>query len=64
MKLADVVSAMHWTLFAEIALVIAASGFAVVLAAAFAARNREPFRRASRLPLEDDPTSAPSEAGR
>jgi cbb3-type cytochrome oxidase subunit 3 len=54
MKLADVVSAMHFNLFAQIALLIAVAGFATVLVSVFLARNREPFRRASLLPLADD----------
>ncbi len=54
MKLGDVMSAMHFNLFAQIALVIAVAGFAVVVVSTFLARNREPFRRASLLPLADD----------
>jgi hypothetical protein len=46
MKLADVMSSMHFNLFAQIALVIALAGFVT--------RNREPFRQASLLPLADD----------
>ncbi|MFI5377493.1 MAG: hypothetical protein ACHQ8D_22865 [Candidatus Rokuibacteriota bacterium] len=54
MKLADVVSAMHFNLFAQIALAIALMGFATVVVSVFLARNREPFRQASLLPLADD----------
>jgi cbb3-type cytochrome oxidase subunit 3 len=54
MKLADVVSAMHFNLFAQIALLIAVAGFATVVASVFLARNREPFRQASLMPLADD----------
>jgi cbb3-type cytochrome oxidase subunit 3 len=54
MKLADVMSAMHFNLFAQIALVIALAGFATVVVSVFLARNREPFRQASRLPLAED----------
>ncbi len=54
MKLADVVSAMHFDLFAEIALLVAVAGFAAVVVSVFLARNREPFRQASLLPLDDD----------
>ena len=62
MKLGDVMSAMHFNLFAQIALIIAVAGFALVLVSTFLARNREPFRRASLLPLADDaPTGTPGE---
>jgi cbb3-type cytochrome oxidase subunit 3 len=54
MKLGDVMSAMHMSLFAQIALIIAVAGFALVVVSIFLARNREPFRRASLLPLADD----------
>jgi len=54
MKLADVMSAMHFNLFAQIALVIALAGFATVVVSVFLARNREPFRQASLLPLAED----------
>ena len=54
MKLADVMSAMHFNVFAQIGLVIALAGFATVAVTIFLARNREPFRRASLLPLADD----------
>jgi cbb3-type cytochrome oxidase subunit 3 len=54
MKLADVMSAMHFSLFAQIALIIALIGFSVAVVTTFLARNREPFRRASLLPLADD----------
>ena len=54
MKLADVMSAMHYNLFAEIALVVAGAGFLAIVAATLLARNREPFRRAALIPLEDD----------
>jgi cbb3-type cytochrome oxidase subunit 3 len=53
MKLSDVMSAMHLHLFAEVALVIAVAGFLAVVIAAFLARNREPFERARRMPLDD-----------
>ena len=53
MKLADVMSAMHFNVFAEIALLIAFAGFVAVVATAFLARNREPFERARRIPLDD-----------
>jgi cbb3-type cytochrome oxidase subunit 3 len=57
MKLADVMSTMHFNLFAQIALVIALAGFATVVVSVFLARNREPFRQASLMPLaEDRPT--------
>ena len=60
MKLADVVSAMHFDLFAQIALLIAVAGFATVLVSVFLARNREPFRQASLMPLaEDRPAGTP-----
>jgi hypothetical protein len=62
MKLGDVMSAMNMSLFAQIALIIAVAGFAVVLVSTFLARNREPFRRASRLPLEEDaPVGTPGD---
>jgi hypothetical protein len=54
MKLADVMSAMHFNLFAQIALVIALAGFATVAVSVFLARNREPFRQASLMPLAED----------
>jgi cbb3-type cytochrome oxidase subunit 3 len=54
MKLSDVMSAMHFNLFAQIALVIALVGFATVVVSVFLARNREPFRRASLMPLAED----------
>jgi cbb3-type cytochrome oxidase subunit 3 len=54
MKLADVMSAMHFNLFAQIALLVAIAGFATVVVSVFLARNREPFRQASLLPLADD----------
>lgn len=60
MKLADVVSAMHFNLFAQIALVIALAGFATVVVSVFLARNREPFRRASLMPLADDRPADPT----
>ena len=60
MKLADVVSAMHFNLFAQIALVIALVGFATVLVSVFLARNREPFRQASLMPLADDRPADPT----
>lgn len=60
MKLADVVSAMHFNLFAQIALVIALAGFATVVVTVFLARNREPFRRASLMPLADDRPADPT----
>ena len=59
MKLADVMRAMHWNLFAQIALVIALIGFAAVVVSVFLARNREAFRRASLLPLGDDAPTKP-----
>jgi hypothetical protein len=60
MKLADVMSAMHFNLFAQVALIIAVAGFAVVVVSTFLARNREPFRRASLIPLaEDSPAGTP-----
>lgn len=60
MKLADVMSAMHFNLFAQIALVIALAGFATVVVSVFLARNREPFRQASLMPLaEDRPAGRP-----
>jgi hypothetical protein len=61
MKLGDVMSAMHFNLFAQIALIVAVAGFAVVVVSTFLARNREPFRRASLMPLADDaaPTGTP-----
>jgi cbb3-type cytochrome oxidase subunit 3 len=54
MKLADVMSALHFNAFAEIALLIAFGGFVAVVISACLARNREPFERARRLPLADD----------
>lgn len=54
MKLADVMSAMHFNLFAQVALLIAVAGFVTVVVTVCLARNREPFRRASLLPLADD----------
>jgi cbb3-type cytochrome oxidase subunit 3 len=45
---------MHFNLFAQIALVIALVGFAAVVVSVFLARNREPFRRASLMPLAED----------
>ena len=54
MKLADVMSAMHFNLFAQAALVVAVAGFVTVMVALFLARNREPFRRAALMPLADD----------
>jgi cbb3-type cytochrome oxidase subunit 3 len=54
MKLADVMSAMHFNLFAQIALLVALAGFATVVVSVFLARNREPFRQASLLPLAED----------
>ena len=54
MKLADVMSAMHFNLFAQVALVIAVLGFLTVVVTVCLARNREPFRRASLMPLADD----------
>jgi hypothetical protein len=59
MKLADVMSAMHFSLFAQLALIIAVAGFTVVVVSTFLARNREPFRRASLMPLADDPPAGP-----
>ena len=60
MKLSDVMSAMHFNLFAQIALVVALVGFAAVVVSLFLARNREPFRRASLMPLaEDGPADTP-----
>jgi hypothetical protein len=59
MKLGDVMSAMHFNLFAQIALIVAVAGFAVVVVSTFLARNREPFRRASLMPLVDDPPAGP-----
>jgi len=56
MKLADVMSAMHFNLFAQAALVVAVAGFVTVMVAIFLARNREPFRRAALMPLVDDRT--------
>ncbi|HEX6078320.1 MAG TPA: hypothetical protein VF197_01750 [Methylomirabilota bacterium] len=56
MKLADVMSAMHFNLFAQVALVVAVAGFVTVMVAVFLARNREPFRRAALMPLADDRT--------
>ena len=53
MKLADVMSAMHFNVFAEAALLIALAGFVAVVATAFLARNREPFERARWIPLDD-----------
>jgi hypothetical protein len=44
MKLGDVMSAMHFNLFAQIALIIAVR-VRGGLASTFLARNREPFRR-------------------
>jgi hypothetical protein len=62
MKLADVMSAMHFGLFAQIALIIAIAGFVAVVVATCLARNREPFRRASLIPLADDaPAGTPGE---
>jgi hypothetical protein len=53
MKLGDVVGAMGVGYAAEIGLVIAAVGFAVVLVTTlFLRRNREPFERARRMPLD------------
>jgi len=60
MKLADVMSAMHFNLFAQIALVIALAGFATVVVSVFLARNREPFRQASLLPLAEDRPAGPT----
>ncbi|HET8529767.1 MAG TPA: hypothetical protein VFO08_01350 [Methylomirabilota bacterium] len=60
MKLADVVSAMHFDLFAQIALLIAVAGFATVLVSVFLARNREPFRQASLMPLSEDRPAGPT----
>jgi len=54
MKLADVMSAMHFDLLAQVALVIAVACFVTVMVAVFLARNREPFRRAALMPLADD----------
>ena len=56
MKLADVIGAMQLHAFAEVALVIAAIGFVTVLVTVFLERNREPFARASLIPLEDAPS--------
>ena len=53
MKLADVMSAMHFDVFAQAALLIAFAGFVAGVATAFLARNREPFERARRIPLDD-----------
>jgi cbb3-type cytochrome oxidase subunit 3 len=53
MKLSDVMSAMHFNVFAEVALLIALAGFVAVVTVAFLARNREPFERARRMPLDD-----------
>ena len=60
MKLADVVSAMHFNLFAQIALLVALAGFATVVVSVFLARNREPFRQASLMPLADDRPAGPT----
>jgi cbb3-type cytochrome oxidase subunit 3 len=61
MSLVDVTSAMRLHVFAEVALVLAAAGFAGVLLSVFLRRNREHFERARFMPLEDD--RAPDDAG-
>jgi cbb3-type cytochrome oxidase subunit 3 len=55
MKLADVVGATGSAYAAELALLIAAIGFAVVVVTTlFLKRNREPFERARRMPLDQE----------
>lgn len=54
MSLVDVTSAMRLHVFAEAALILAAAGFAGVLASVLLRRNREFFERARFMPLEDD----------
>lgn len=54
MSLVDVTSAMRLHVFAEAALILAAVGFAGVLASVLLRRNREHFERARFMPLEDD----------
>jgi hypothetical protein len=56
MKLGDAVGALGLGWMAEIALVIAVLGFAVVLVTVFLRRNREPFERARRMPLDEEET--------
>lgn len=54
MKLSDVMSAMGLQAYAQIALAICLAAFAAVVASTLLRRNREPFARASRMPLERD----------
>ena len=54
MSLPDVVSALRLHLFAEVAFVLAAAGFATVLITTFLRANRAAFERARRLPFEDE----------
>ena len=54
MKLADVMSAMELHVFAEVAFVIAAAAFAVVIVTTCLRRNPEPFDRARLMPLTGD----------
>jgi hypothetical protein len=64
MKLSDVMSAMGLQTYAQIALVICLAAFASVVVSTLLRRNRQPFDRARRLPLEPDDVTpgAPREA--
>jgi hypothetical protein len=64
MKLSDVMSAMPFHVYAEIAFGIAAAGFLLVLVTTFLKKNREPFARASLIPFEDAPTSPAAQESR
>lgn len=54
MKLSDVMSAMGLETYAQIALVICLAAFAAVVISTLLRRNRQPFDRARRMPLEPD----------
>jgi hypothetical protein len=63
MSMSDIMSAMRLHLFAEVALVLSLGAFTTVLVTVFLGKNRGPFERARRLPLEDEHGGvAPGEA--
>lgn len=56
MRLSDIMGAAGLSGWAEVALVLFLLAFAAILLGTLAPRRRAEFDRASRLPLDDDPS--------
>ena len=63
MSLTDIMSGAGLSIYAEVALIGFILAFCIILWRVFSPSMQETWKRAARLPLEDDPPSTPRSRG-